>query len=267
VDPSDIVIVVPCYNEEKRLPVSAFAEYLRQPGRVSLLFVDDGSTDRTPEVLDTLCRQFPARAQLLRTSPNKGKAEAVRTGMNRAFASRARYAGFWDADLATPLTAVPQLIAEFNHDERVEIVIGSRVKLLGRAIHRWAVRHYVGRVFATAVSMILRLPVYDTQCGAKIFRTTPDTKALFASPFVSRWFFDVEILGRLIVLRRFSRGPRVEQSVREMPLQEWRDISGSKLRLRDVLLTPIDLWRIHRWMKRALIHPPEELLRQPETTA
>ncbi len=265
-DLSDVAIVVPCYNEAKRLPVSGFAEYLRQPGGAQVLFVDDGSTDNTGDVLDTLCREFPAKAQLLSISPNKGKAEAVRTGINRAFCLPVRYVGFWDADLATPLAAVQDLIAGFDEDARTDIVIGSRIKLLGRLIERWAVRHYVGRVFATAVSLILRLPIYDSQCGAKIFRVTSDTKALFATPFISRWFFDVEILARLIVLRKWSGGTRVEDSVQEIPLREWRDISGSKLRLSDVLLTPVELWRIDRWMHRALVHPPRELVGQSRQT-
>ena len=250
-----LVIVVPCYNEEARLPLPAFADYLRQPGGADLLFVDDGSADRTADLLNRLCAQFPGRAQLLRLSPNRGKAEAVRAGMHRAFASQPSYVGFWDADLSTPLDAIPQFMTEFDSHPRVEIVIGSRVKLLGRHIERRPIRHYFGRVFATAVSTLLGLPVYDTQCGAKIFRVTPDTEEIFGPPFLSRWFFDVEILARLIVLRHVRSGPPAAESVRETPLREWRDVSGSKLRPGDVLRVPMDLWRIRRWMVRALARP------------
>jgi glycosyltransferase involved in cell wall biosynthesis len=252
----DVVIVVPCYNEEARLPLPAFVEYLRHPDGADLLFVDDGSADGTAELLNGLCTQFSERATLLRLSPNKGKAEAVRAGMLRAFSSQAHYAGFWDADLSTPLDAIRQLMAEFEADDRVEIVMGSRVKLLGRRIERRPLRHYFGRIFATAVSTLLVLPVYDTQCGAKIFRVTPDIQEVFASPFLSRWFFDVEILARLIVLRHSRSGPPAAESVRETPLREWRDVSGSKLRAGDVLRVPADLWRIRRWMVRALARPP-----------
>ncbi len=264
-DRNQIVIVVPCYNEAARLPLTAFAEYLGQPGPVDLLFVDDGSTDRTAELVERLCEQFPARARLVRSSPNRGKAEAVRTGMNLAFASPARYAGFWDADLSTPLDAIPQFISEFDGHDAVEIVIGSRIKILGRVIERRPIRHYLGRVFATAVSVILRLPVYDTQCGAKIFRATSDNRAIFTTPFLSRWLFDVEILARLIVLRKGQPGAGVEERVRETPLREWHDVRGSKLRLRDLLLVPVDLWRIRRWMVRALVRPPLERRRPGET--
>lgn len=257
VNPHEVVIVVPCYNEEARLPLPAFAEYLRQPGGADLLFVDDGSADRTAGLLSGLCREFPERARLLRLTPNRGKAEAVRTGMHHAFPAEPRYVGFWDADLSTPLDAIQQFKAEFEADARVEIVMGSRVKLLGRRVERRAMRHYFGRIFATAVSMLLRLPVYDTQCGAKIFRVTPDIREIFERPFLSRWFFDVEILARLIVLRKWRSGAAVEESVRETPLREWRDVSGSRLRVRDVLTVPLDLWRIRRWMVRALARPEE----------
>lgn len=252
VNPHEIVIVVPCYNEEARLPLPAFAEYLREPGGADLLFVDDGSTDRSAELLADLCSQFSGRARFLRLSRNAGKAEAVRTGMHRALESQPVYVGFWDADLSTPLRAIPEFMAEFEADARVEIVMGSRVKLLGRSIERRAARHYFGRVFATAVSMLLRLPVYDTQCGAKIFRATRNVREIFEKPFLSRWFFDVEILARLIVLRSRRPGPAVQESVRELPLHEWRDVAGSRLRVRDVLLVPLELWRIRRWMVRAL---------------
>jgi hypothetical protein len=137
------------------------------------------------------------------------------------------------------------------------MVIGARVKLLGRKIERRAARHYIGRVFATAVSAILGLPVYDTQCGAKLFRVSPSIDALFQQPFLSRWIFDVEILARLIQGRRGKQLPPPEQVVYEYPLVEWRDVPGSKLTCGDFLRAGWELGRIYRGYFRAAANSPQ----------
>ena len=134
--------------------------------------------------------------------------------------------------------------------EPIEMVFGARVQLLGRSIERQAHRHYLGRIFATAVSLVLDLRVYDTQCGAKLFRVSPELRALFAEPFVSRWIFDVEIIARLINTRRELDLPPVEQAIYEYPLQQWRDVSGSKLTCAAYLKAMGDLIGIRRMLKK-----------------
>jgi hypothetical protein len=114
---------------------------------------------------------------------------------------------------------------------------------MGRMVERNAWRHYMGRVFATVVSMMLRLPIYDTQCGAKLFRASPRTRAIFAEPFLARWTFDVEILARRIRVAAAepSQAPPIESVLIEVPLRAWRDVPGSKLRPHDAFRA---LWEL-----------------------
>jgi len=238
------VIVIPCYNEAKRLNVGVFRHYLAtHDNGVSLLFVNDGSSDDTSSVLQSFASERPDRVGILDLQRNGGKAEAVRNGFLGAFGKAPDLVGFWDADLAAPLTEIDRFLEVFTSISAVEVVFGSRVKLMGRAIERHAVRHYVGRLSATAISMTLKLPVYDTQCGAKLFKNTIELRDAFSTPFVTRWIFDVEIIARLI---RASSRDHIRATLYELPLHEWRDVAGSNVRPRDFLRSAADLWRIHR---------------------
>jgi glycosyltransferase involved in cell wall biosynthesis len=237
------IIVVPCYNEAQRLDADAFVEHAQRHEDQSFLFVDDGSRDTTWNVLQAMCARLPQQLSCMQLAQNSGKAEAVRQGMLAAFARQPEIAGYWDADLATPLTAIDDLRSVFAARPPVNIVMGSRVKLLGRAIERKLARHYIGRVFATLASFVLRLPVYDTQCGAKLFRAHETTRTLFATPFRTSWVFDVEMLGRYVQLV----GPaQAEATIVEFPLAAWVDVPGSKLRLHHGLKAAGDLLLIRR---------------------
>jgi dolichyl-phosphate beta-glucosyltransferase len=239
-------IVVPCYNEARRLPSEKFVEFLHAAHDIELLFVNDGSTDNTLEVLERLQRVCGPSVAVLHKPVNGGKSEAVRDGMLRAIKTgRSRFVGFWDADLATPLEAISDLRRKLIEKPQLEMVFGSRVRLLGRQVHRRAVRHYLGRVFATVVSLMLRLPVYDTQCGAKIFRVTPALSQVLSEPFISRWVFDVEIIARFIVLNHRNPQP-LHDSIYEFPLEKWEDVAGSKVKPGDFLLAFRDTFRIQR---------------------
>ncbi len=237
-----VMIVVPCYNEELRLPVDQFLLFLRE-SEVRCVFVDDGSSDKTLDRLESLRKGREDRVFVLRSPANQGKAEAVRMGMNFALDQNAEYAGYWDADLATPLEAIPQFMAVFAERPDLDMVFGSRVKLLGRHVHRRTGRHYLGRVFATVVSVMLRLPVYDTQCGAKIFRVRPGTRGLTAEPFRTRWVFDVELLARYI--RQQGSSTAAAQRIYEYPLDAWEDVSGSKVKPFDFFVALRDVIRIY----------------------
>jgi glycosyltransferase involved in cell wall biosynthesis len=238
------IIVVPCYNEAQRLDAAAFKAHAAAEPAVRFLFCDDGSTDGTRAVLESLRREAPASFGVHVQPKNAGKAEAVRAGVLLALEERPAYVGFWDADLSTPLAELAGFRRIMDERPGIEMVFGARVNLLGRSVRRKLVRHYVGRIFATAVSAMLRLPIYDTQCGAKLFRANAEVADLFREPFLSRWIFDVEIIARAIVARkRAGLGP-VRGIICEQPLMQWFDVDGSKLRPRDVLRVSLDFWRI-----------------------
>ena len=238
-------IIIPCYNEENRLDVAAFKNFSASSHSITFLFVNDGSKDRTTNLLADLKLSDGTRFAVLDLQQNRGKAEAVRQGFLAAGDSHPDYIGFWDADLATPLDTIPKFIDLAESRPQLQIIIGSRVKLLGRKIERRRSRHYIGRVFATVVSTVLDLEVYDTQCGAKLFRASPSMNALFQRPFSSRWIFDVEILARLIQTRRGKDLPPPKDIIYEFPLTEWRDIPGSKLGYSDFFRAAWELGRIH----------------------
>jgi glycosyltransferase involved in cell wall biosynthesis len=222
------IVVVPCYNEADRLNARAFSQFRVTGHWVEFLFVNDGSKDGTLEMLEKLRCTSPDTVRVLDQQPNKGKAEAVRNGMLAALGTDAEFVGFWDADLATPLTALPRFLEVLEDRSAVDVVLGSRVKLLGRTIERHPWRHYLGRVFATLVSEMLRMPVYDTQCGAKMFRATDQLRAALTAPFHTAWLFDVEIIARLIAAEPGGTAA-VAKRLYELPLDEWRDVPGSKL--------------------------------------
>ncbi len=227
---SSATIVVPCYNEATRLPVRQFKAFTCTEHAVRFLFVDDGSTDATWSVLEGLCQEDPQRFAACRLPANVGKAEAVRQGVLRAFGAGPDYIGYWDADLATPLEVIATFCELLDARPNLEMVFGARVCLLGRAIERKALRHYLGRVFATAASVALGLSVYVTQCGAKLFRASPMIRSLFQESFLTRWLVEVELLARLIQMRRGTPLPQVEAVVYEWPLPEWHDVAGSKVK-------------------------------------
>ena len=242
-------VVVPCYNEAQRLPLAAFERFAPQWPQVSFCFVDDGSSDATAEVVGRLARALPGEHHVLVQDRNGGKAEAVRAGiMHLCAVSEHDFVGYWDADLATPLSEIPRLLEVVRLRPQVQFLCGSRVKRLGAAIERRAVRHVLGRAFATAASVALALPVYDTQCGAKLFEVGL-ARRLFAEPFLSRWLFDVELMARAIAL--LGR-PGASRAMFEVPLETWEDRGGSKVSPRVFLRAPLELMRIYLSYRSAL---------------
>jgi glycosyltransferase involved in cell wall biosynthesis len=235
---SKVIITIPCYNEARRLRGDDVLSLLDDP-QVHALLADDGSTDGTGAILRELKKRAPDRLDVLALDANRGKCEAVRRGLLHGLDAGAAVVGYLDADFSTPPGELLRLVRELDASG-AHVVLGSRVAMLGMRIRRRAPRHYAGRLFATVASIVLRAPVYDTQCGAKVFRANGDLRAALQDPFHSRWAFDVELLGRLMVLNEQRGLPRTHAFL-EVPLRTWNETAGSSLRLPTMLRTAAEL--------------------------
>ena len=172
----------------------------------------------------------------------------MRQALLRAITEGAEIVGYADADLATPPAELLKLLGHLDAPG-VEVVTGARVMLIGRHIERNRMRHYLGRIFASLAETILRMPFYDTQCGAKFFRTSPLVREALSRPFTSRWAFDLELLGRLLVGVGDHPGLVAGQLI-EVPLDEWVDVQGSKIHVGSMAKTLLDLAKIELEIER-----------------
>jgi dolichyl-phosphate beta-glucosyltransferase len=262
-EPAVATIVVPCFDEARRLDLDAFRGFSETHPAYRFVLVNDGSRDGTLRLLQRLADESLSFT-VLDLARNRGKAEAVRAGLLAALDAthatdgsaeinathapdtRPPFVGYLDADLSTPLSALPELLDVARAHDRFDVVMGARVQLLGRQIQRNPLRHYAGRIFATFASILLRMPVYDTQCGAKILRVRPSLEAALAVPFTSGWVFDVELLLRLAHERdRLGERP-IDEAIYELPLHRWEDVQGSKVTFADFPRALVELERLRR---------------------
>ncbi len=231
------VFIIPFFNEAQRMVSADYQQIFIQVTKVDFVLVDDGSTDKTFEMLENLALEF-GHVSTIRLAANSGKAEAIRHAV-LSIKLQYDYIGYLDADLSTPVSEMLKILKFAKDHPQQKIVMGSRIKLLGNQVERSAIRHYGGRIFATLVSkLILKIPVYDTQCGAKVFRK--DIAPLFEKPFLTRWLFDVELL-----LRLQDQSADLEEVVREFPLMVWRDKGNTKIRLSEFLNFPLQMIKIY----------------------
>ena len=233
-------IIIPMYNESQRFDAESLLDFDSKYA-VDFLLVNDGSTDDTQAIIDTLANK-DTRISVLHLKDNSGKAEAVRQGALNAIKNKSYDAiGYLDADFATPLFEIDQLINVFSINEK-SLIIGSRIKRLGASIKRFRYRHLAGRIIATIISeYILKLPVYDTQCGAKLISKKHIT-LLFDTPFVSNWLFDVELIARLA---KHHDKDYCYNQIYELPLRNWEDKGNSKITLFDMFKVPFELLKIY----------------------
>lgn len=213
-------VVIPCYNEEKRLPVSQIKQLLENSD-VDIYFANDGSKDNTVGVIQSIVNINPERCFLLDYKTNEGKANVVFKSINQINTlNKYEFVGYFDADFSTPVQEVIRLIKEIETSDN-EFVFGARILLLNSGIKRKSYRHYIGRTILTIINQKFSLGIYDTQCGAKLFSKKMIDEA-FDKPFYTSWLFDVEIFVRLKQKQLLHLG-------KEVPIYNWRDVEGSKL--------------------------------------
>lgn len=235
-----ICIIIPCYNEEKRLAVKKYEDFY-ESNSVCLCFVNDGSTDNTLEILKKIQTGKEDRFLIINFEKNLGKAEAIRLASLQLFKKKQfDKIGFFDADLSTPLSEIFLLDKYLNSNPEYVLAFGSRILRLGSTIKRNPYRHYSGRIFSTLASLILNIPVYDTQCGAKIIKADL-INVIFEEKFLSRWWFDIEIFARLI---KFYGLEEVKKKLIEVPLNTWIEMGNSKILFINLIKIPLDLLRI-----------------------
>lgn len=152
---------------------------------------------------------------------NGGKAEAVRKGvMMLNHEINTSYIGYMDADLATPLSFIAVMENEMENSGGADLIFGSRQLANKQAVERKTFRHYSGRFVSVMINRALGKKFGDTQCGAKLMKTSLIAE-IFSEPFSSTWLFDVEIIKRLLI--------KGYHDIKEIPVNQWKDVGNSKV--------------------------------------
>jgi len=222
-------VVIPCYNEEERLLSVEFLDFVDKHSGYHLCFVNDGSKDKTLEVLNKLREGRENFISVYDCEKNGGKAEAVRLGMlHMAKKQDLDYIGFLDADLSTDLADFDELVSTIENSN-YKIVSGSRISRMGADITKESARQVISLTINLIIRKILKMEFKDTQCGAKIFHRDV-IEIAFNNKFLTKWLFDVEIFIRI---RKHFGLDKAKQILCEKPLKRWIHADGSKLSMKD----------------------------------
>ena len=222
-------VVIPCYNEEERLLGKEFKDFAHKNLGYHLCFVNDGSTDRTLEVLRELEKGSESNISIYNCEKNGGKAEAVRQGMlHLAQDPQLDYIGFLDADLSTDFRDFDDLVETLD-TSNFKIVSGSRMSRMGADITKESARKLISMSINLIIRTILKMPFNDTQCGAKVMDKSL-IPLLFNKPFITKWLFDVEMFMRM---RKHYGKTKAKELICEQPLKRWIHADGSKLSMKD----------------------------------
>lgn len=222
-------VVIPCYNEESRILSDEFKAFVHSNLGYHLCFVNDGSTDKTLEVLKKLAKGKEEYISVYDCPKNGGKAEAVRLGMlHLANQRQFNYIGFLDADLSTNFKDFDDLVKTISNSE-YKIVSGSRINRMGAEIAKDSARAIVSKTINYFIRKTLGMEFMDTQCGAKVM-SKDVVEQTFQKRFLTKWLFDVEIFMRM---KKIYGNEKVQQYLCEQPLNRWEHVDGSKLSFKD----------------------------------
>ena len=228
--------MIPAYNEERRLlpSLQRVDQYLStRPYASELLVVDDGSADRTAELVRGFTPSAPDRVQvrLLAHERNCGKGAAVRTG---CLAAQGEYVVFMDMDLAVPVEEVGRVLERL--EAGVDVAVGTRLHPGGQDMRssQPALRRLAGRLFVLVRRLVAVAEFQDTQCPLKGF-CRQAAHRLFAAQRLSGWTFDVELL---YLAKRWGL------LVEEVPVR-WDHVAGSHVGLRPLVALQV-LWDLLR---------------------
>jgi len=227
------------YNEEKRLDEKAFQLAFDLYNHIDFLLIDDASIDQTPDIIYQLTKPQP-NVYSIKNDVNLGKGASIRNGVIHTDLSKYKHIGYLDADLSVPFFEMKALLDIAIQKIDKPFVMGSRIKLISNHIIRSKGRHYFGRIFATVISQfILKTPVYDTQCGAKIIQAELANQ-LFIEPFETRWLFDIELL-----LRYKKQNSNFIKNVLEIPLNIWEEKGKTKIKFYEFILFPLQIVKLY----------------------
>ena len=243
-------LVIPCYDEEKRLLSKEFTDFIIKNSGYHLCFVNDGSKDNTLEVLNNLRKGREDFITVYDCEKNKGKAEAVRLGMlYMAKQDDLDYIGFLDADLSTGLSDFDDLVSTIENSD-YKIVSGSRISRMGAKIIKSSDRNIISLIINFIIRRILKMDFNDTQCGAKIFSKDVIDIA-FKKKFVTKWIFDIEIFKRMTVNFGLEKAKEI---LCEQPLKRWIHVEGSKLSMKDSIKIVYQLFQIAWTYRKKIVY-------------
>ena len=229
-------IIVPCYNEEKRIikSLKIIASYIkREKKQTEVVFINDGSTDKTSILLSdykkSLEKNLLFKIKIINYVKNKGKGYAIKKGFIK---SSGKFLLICDADLSTPLTELTKL---FRYTNDFDLIIGSRKQKDAKIIKRQSfIRTTLGKSYSWISKILLNVNVNDFTCGFKLIKRGPALR-IASKMLIDRWAYDSELL-KIATIHNYK--------IKEIGVR-WKNNPNSQVKLyKDIALSLFDIMRI-----------------------